>query len=154
MYEVKAQHVLSGAIGPLPDEVKESMWRLFVSIGVHWQSAADPLPMRSRLFSFMSNRIALIPLYADYYPAAKACIDDLAAKLGSEDAAFVDILSNESAPGAPATTPMQLMQQHVVDEFITLFVALGGFKTFGAANWPGYFGGANVPGRPPYRTGE
>lgn len=152
MYQAKAQHPLSGERGPLPDDVNEAMWRLFVAVGVFWGTTVDPAPFRSRLRSFMANRIALMPLYADYYAIAKRVIDDLVVRLGSEAAAYEHLFTSEDALKSPPTTPLALTRQSVSNEFVTLQMALGGFKTFEAQNWPGYFGGANVPGgTPPYR---
>ena len=58
-----------------------------------------------------------------------------------------------SAPAAPPQTEMEFVQQYVANEFIGLRLALGSFKSFGAINYCGYFGGANIVGQPvPYRT--
>ncbi len=55
----------------------------------------------------------------------------------------------------PPVTPFQLTRQYVSNELIALQLSLGGFLRWGAINYPGYFGGANVPGMPaPYRTME
>jgi hypothetical protein len=53
MYQAKAQHTLHGELGPLSNEVREAMWRLFVQAGLFWNIVADAQPYRSRLFSFM-----------------------------------------------------------------------------------------------------
>ncbi|MDK3025461.1 hypothetical protein QO239_22965 [Cupriavidus taiwanensis] len=155
MYQAKAQHALSSHREALSDDINEAMWRLFRAIGDHWQIAGDPSPFRSRLQSFMANRIALMPLYSDYYNIAKRVVDELTEQLGSEEAAYQEIFTNKDALGTPPTTPLALTRQSVANEFLTLYMALGGFNSFGALNWPGYFGGANVPGgKAPYRPME
>jgi hypothetical protein len=150
MYQAKAQHPLHGELGPLSDEVREAMWRLFVHAGLFWNIVADARPYRSRLFSFMSNRIALMPLYTDYYKIAKRVIEELIAKHGGdENAGYGELFTSDAAAQAPPTTPLALTRQSVSNEFVALQMALGGFKAFGAKNCSGYFGGANVPGAPP-----
>lgn len=125
------------------------MWALFVAIGVHWNTVADPGPLRSRLDSFLDNRIALMPLYADYYAIAHRVIASLIAEYaGDARAAYAALFTSEEANRSPPTTQLALTRQAVANEFIVLHTALGGFLVFGAMNWPGYFGGANLPGRP------
>jgi hypothetical protein len=154
VYQSKAQHPLSDKQYPLPDSVGDAMWELFVAIGKHWGTVTEPGPYRSRLESFMENRIALMPLYADYYAIARRVIDDLLKKHGGvATAAYEELFTSKEAAKQPPTTPLALTRQAVANEFVSLHVALGGFQTYGAQNVPGYFGGANVPGRPaPYRT--
>jgi hypothetical protein len=41
------------------------------------------------------------------------------------------------------------------NEFVAFRLAVGGFAAFGATNYRGFFGGANIAGQPvPYRVGE
>lgn len=152
MYQAKARHALSTQHPIMSDDVKEAMWRLFAGIGAYWGTAADSSPFKSRLDAFMSNRIALMPLYADYYVIAKRVIEELSAETGSESAAIEAIIASPQSLDPLPKTALALTRQFVANEFTTLHTALGGFKAFGAINWPGYFGGANVPGKPPYRT--
>ena len=129
------------------------MWDLFVAVGVQWRSLQDPAPMRSRFDSFLDNRIALMPLYAEYYAIAQRVIDALKAKhQGDDAAAYAELFTSEEANRQPPTTQLALTRQAVANEFVVLHTALGGFLAFGPINWPGYFGGANLPGRAaPYR---
>jgi hypothetical protein len=154
MYQDRAHHPLSAPGDTVAADVRETMWRLFEQIGKFWGNAADSRPFESRLYSFMANRVALNPLYTQYYATAKTVIDQLVAERGESAAyeyLFTDPLLNESPPVSPAA----LVRQLVSNEFIALQLALGGFLAFGATNYPGYFGGANVPGAPaPYRTME
>lgn len=153
MYQSKAQHPLSDRLEPLPADVEEAMWQLFVEVGKFWGTVTDATPHRSRLQSFMTNRIALMPLYADYYVIAKRVIDELVGSHGGDvTAAYRELFTSKDAARQPPTTPLALTRQSVSNEFVALHMALGGFLEFGALNSPGYFGGANVPGRPvPYR---
>ncbi|MEA2572654.1 MAG: hypothetical protein QOI24_4655 [Acidobacteriota bacterium] len=153
MYQTKVLHPLSALVPTVTDSVAASMWNLFVAIGPYWELTDDPEPYRLRFTTFMQNRIALNPIYAAFYAAAATCIDVLIAHLG-EPAAYAVIFSkqNDDVASVPLTT-LNLVQQYVSSEFIAIRVALGGFKDFGAINYCGYFGGANILDEPvPYRT--
>ena len=154
MYQVKVRHPLSALAPSLTESVSASMWNLFVAIGPYWELKDDPEPYRLRFTTFMQNRIALNPIYAAFYEAAATVIDALIAELG-ETAAYAVIFSpqdDSDNASVPATT-MNLIQQYVSGEFIAIRLALGSFKEFGAKNYCGYFGGANILSEPvPYRT--
>ena len=148
MYQARATHPAGERAQPLPQGVRDAMWDLFVAVGVQWRTLQDPAPMRSRFDSFLDNRIALIPLYGEYYAIAQRVIDSLRAEHPSDAAAaYADLFTREEANRLPPTTQLALTRQAVANEFIVLHTALGGFLAFGPVNWPGYFGGANLPGR-------
>ncbi len=153
MYQSRAQNPLSGELPAMSGSVRDAMWRLFVAINAFWDTMPDPTPFRSRLESFMANRIALMPLYFDYYLIAERVITQLIADHGGDEtAAYKELFTNTDAAKQPPTTEVALTRQLVSNEFVALHFALGGFVAFGAKNVPGYFGGANVPGAPvPYR---
>lgn len=154
MYQERAHHPLSDQLPVTDDDVRKSMWALFVRIGTFWRNLDDPQPYESRLYSFMTNRITLDPLYKDYYATARTVINQLIADKG-EDATYEFLFTDAQANVAPPTTPLALARQKVSNEFVALQMALGGFLAFGALNYPGYFGGANIPGAPvPYRPME
>jgi hypothetical protein len=155
MYQKRARNVLSPT-APVPkDDVEEAMFHLFVAIGGFWQLADDPAQYRSRLSAFMANRISLDPKYHDYYALAKGVIDGLIADNG-EGPAYEYLLTNKprAKPVAP-TTEIEFVQCYVANEFVAFRLAVGGFAGFGATNYRGFFGGANIAGQPvPYRVGE
>jgi hypothetical protein len=152
MFQTKVRHPLSSSAPSVSDSVAESMWNLFVAIGPYWQLTDDPEPYRLRLGTFMENRIALNPIYAAFYEAARILIDQLIAQMG-ETKAYALIFSQQNATATVGLTTLQLVQQYVAGEFIAVRLALGGFRDFGALNYCGYFGGANIEGEPaPYRT--
>lgn len=101
----------------------------------------------------MRNRIALLPLYLDYYTIAARVIKELIDKYSNDATkAYEELFTSEEASKTPPTTPLALTRQAVSNEFVTLYFALSGAVAFGARNAPGYFGGTNIPGAPPYRT--
>lgn len=129
------------------------MWRLFQAIGRFWGSTEDIETYRSRFHGFLLNRIALNPLYKYFYLSAQEVMADLVVRYGQEEAAYRFLLTDGDANQPPPETPIQSARQRVANEFISIYLALGGFKNFGAINYPGYFGGANIPGeKAPYRT--
>ncbi|MCU1231963.1 MAG: hypothetical protein JWO97_4847 [Acidobacteria bacterium] len=153
MYQVKVRHPLSALAPALTDSVAASMWKLFVAIGPYWELTDDPEPYRLRFTTFTQNRIALNPIYTAFYTEAARVIDVLIAALG-EKAAYAVIFSkqNDDVASVPLTT-LNLVQQYVSGEFIAIRLALGSFKAFGAINYCGYIGGANILDEPvPYRT--
>lgn len=153
VYQARARHPAGDRAQDLSQAVRDAMWELFVAVGTHWKTVQDPAPMRSRFDSFLDNRIALMPLYAEYYAIAHRVIESLKTGHGGDaGAAYAELFTREDANRQPPTTQLALTRQAVANEFVVLHTALGGFLAFGPVNWPGYFGGANLPGRPaPYR---
>lgn len=154
MYQTKAVHPLSPPPGSLPPAVRNTLWSLFVAIGDHWALADDAAAYELRFLTFLQNRIDIDPLYAGYYRDGATLLDDLVAAHGAQrayDKLFAD--KPRIAPAGLPATPLEALQRFVANEFIALRLALGGFKTFGAINYCGYFGGANIAGEPvPYRV--
>ncbi|OKO82299.1 hypothetical protein AC629_24280 [Bradyrhizobium sp. NAS80.1] len=153
MYQRRVKHVLSPLSPRLPDDVDQAMWELFKAISDFWQLDADPDEYRVRLRSFMADRISLNPAYAEFYGLAKRLIDRLIARDGLPKA-YESLFTNKPrhAPTAPPETELEFVQVYVANELIAWRIALGGFKAFGAINYRGYFGGANIDGQPiPYR---
>ena len=154
MYQQRTRHPLSPLVPIEPTEVEDAMWDLFVAVGKYWKLTDDPVGYRGRFKTFMENRISLDPLYITFYSAAKKLIDELTAGHGLAVAYETVFAAKDRRP--PTGTPeseLEFIQYYVANEFIAFRLALGGFKDFGALNYCGYFGGANITGEPaPYRT--
>ncbi|MDE4618402.1 hypothetical protein [Sinorhizobium meliloti] len=153
MYQRRAMHPLSRSIKPLNPATIKSLWTIFVAIGDHWSLDDDPSTYRLRFETFLENRTKLNPVYQGYYVDGAAYFDGLLADIGS--AAALERLFTQKPrvvqSGIPATR-LEAVQRFVVNEFISLRLALGGFRALGAINYRGYFGGANIEGEPtPYR---
>lgn len=156
MYQARERHLLSPRAPVGTDGVFESAFRMLVAIGTFWRLTDDPASYRERLRAFMADRININPLYRQYYVLSERVSAALVAQMG-EDKAYEHIFtSKDKGPKAPPpTTELEYVQVFVANELISLRLALGGFASFGALNYRGYFGGANVPGQPvPYRSGE
>lgn len=161
MYQKTAKHplsnepsLLSDEPSLLSDETYVAMWQIFVHIGKFWQNMDDPTPYKLQLYSFMLNRINLRPIYSIYYISAQKVMAKLIAEKG-EDKAYEFLFTDKDAAKTPPETLIALTRQKVANEFMALQLSLGGFKAFGAENYCGYIGGANIPGQPaPYRSFE
>ncbi|HVR57302.1 MAG TPA: hypothetical protein VMT72_10810 [Pseudolabrys sp.] len=154
MYQRRAMNPLSRTLRPLPHGTIETLWTIFVAVGEHWSLDDQPSVYRLRFETFLENRIDLSPVYKGYYLDGAAYFEELIADLGRAPA--LDRLFTQKPrvlqAGIPATR-LEAAQRFVVNEFISLRLALGGFKSFGAINYRGYFGGANIDGEPtPYRV--
>jgi hypothetical protein len=128
------------------------MWALFLAIGAFWSLTDDTTGYRGRLQAFMSNRISLDVGYLGYYALATDVIDALIAEAPSPEKAYERLFTSKPS-GGEEDSDLGAVKAKVVDEFIVWRLALGGFRDFGALNYRGYIGGANIAGEPvPYRT--
>lgn len=131
----------------------DAMWQLFCHIKEHWKLTVPEQGVRSQLLVFMQNRIKTdLNYYADYKNAARV-IRELTCQLG-EESAYQKLFTDPQANIPPAKTHLARARQRVSNEFITLALAVGGFKAFGAKNALGYISGGNIKGQTPYRTIE
>lgn len=155
MFQIQsiAKHPLSANTPEISTELYDAMWELYAAIANYWGTMPNVSLHRTQLLNFMINRIKLDPLYFGYYTTTASVLTELTEKFGVE--AYKELFTNVTAgTEAPPQTPMGVARQRVSNEFISLHLAIGGFKAFGSANYPGFIGGPNIPGdAPPYRTG-
>jgi hypothetical protein len=137
-----------GELGP---EQIERLWEIFVAIARQWgQPANDPMLQRSQWLEFVELRARQAPSYLEEYRNAVRVLDDWKARLG--DQALPTILRESGVKSEDAvTTPLAHLKRYVVDEFIRVWLATGGFRTYGAGNYNGYVSGSRFAVRPPYR---
>lgn len=151
MYESRAIHPLAFTGQAPSSEIPPILLQLWNAIDRHWQLTDPPHPYEARLRTFMDNRVNLNPLYKGYYDLAETVIADLLTQHG-DPKAFEVLFQTPSGSSVPQS-PIEAVKRFVSDEFVALRVALGGFLCFGAINYCGYVGGANIEGEPvPYRT--
>jgi hypothetical protein len=166
MYQSRVRDGLSPFTPTVSAPIEATMWDLFLAIGEVWKLTDNTAGYRLRLRAFMANRISLDSRYEDYYEIAARVITNLIAgrkaelivqgsaeadaQIKARQEAYEDVLLKP-----PRGSERKTVKKHVSDEFIAWRLALGGFADFGALNYRGYFGGANVPNEPvPYRTRE
>ncbi|MGB3183562.1 MAG: hypothetical protein WBB45_19385 [Cyclobacteriaceae bacterium] len=145
-----------------PDRIRpgttlfEAMYELFTQIGIFWRNPPEREDLRSDLFTFMSNRMKISPVYlADYENAWEVLQEIIDEHGGNKNEAYADFFTMPVGQENISDTRIARARHMVSDEFIAFQLSVGGFKAFGAANYPGYIAGANVPGQaPPYRSKE
>jgi len=127
------------------------MCKLFEQIAQYWQLEMPSVGQESQLLVFIQNRIKLDLNYYIEYKNAVHVIKELCAVHGDPQG-YIQLLTDPSGLITPATTPIARARQKVSNEFITLALAIGGFKTFGAKNALGYISGGNIENNVPYRV--
>ncbi|GLR71130.1 hypothetical protein [Agaribacter marinus] len=128
----------------------ETMWQLLSCIFDYWELAMPTSGAKSQLLVFMQNRMKInLNYYAEYKNAA-CVIHELNQKFGKHNGT-IHLLTSPEAAIKPANTRLARARQMVSNEFITLALSIGGFKSFGAKNALGYINGGNVEGKAPYR---
>ncbi|MCJ8288557.1 MAG: hypothetical protein HRT58_00885 [Crocinitomicaceae bacterium] len=150
-YNRQAHHAADPADLVIPQALFNDMWELFVQIGKFWSTAEAQENFKSDLLVFMNNRIGMDPCYLYDYKNAAEVIKELINELGEEQG-YESLFTDKSILDDPPTTLKARARQKVSNEFIVLYISLGGFKEFGAENSLGYIGGANIKGKTPYRT--
>ncbi|MDI5925232.1 hypothetical protein QBK93_11160 [Rhizobium leguminosarum] len=138
MYQRRAIHPLSKTFKPLPQPTVEILWDVFVAIGEQWSLGDNPSDYRLRFETFLENRINISPIYKNYYADGAEFVSSLIAELGRARA-YDRLLTQKprvAQSGIPATR-LEAVQRFVANEFISLRLALGGFKAFGAINYRG-----------------
>lgn len=151
-YSLEARHRADQHLEEFLDrETLAGVWAIFVHIGQFWKNDSAPEAMRSNFLVFIENRIRMDASYVGEYRNATAVVAELTAELG-EAAAYEKLFTDPAANISPPTTRLARARQLVSNELVALQLALGGFRAWGAVNYLGYIGGANVPGHPPYRV--
>jgi hypothetical protein len=155
MYHAKALHPLSDPLPSVPPDVGKALWELFVAVGATWKFPDDPEQYRLRFQAFIQNRLALYPFYASFYQSYTDLINGWIAQAGAEAAYNLLFFGNNPHDLQFSPELFHLLEQYVVNEHINFRLACGSFKVWGAINYCGYFGGANLKDEPvPYRTAK
>ena len=161
------ERLLSAEPGPVsPDDLK-ILWQLFVAIATTWSGhrhesngqvlerngsnghgSPDPLALRSQWLEFIEVRTRTAPSYGGEYRSAVLVLEELSRVHGS---AMWDELLFGASRTAPMTSRLGHLRRYVVEEFIKVWLAVGGFKAFGAGNFNGYVSGSRFAVQSPYR---
>jgi len=147
-----APGLLPSDCGDLAPAEIDRLWKVVVAIAEHWgEPDDDPLLCRSQWLEFVHVRTSREPSYLAEYRSAIGVLDHLKAERGER--AFEWLLFESGLkPGDPPMTALGHLKKYVVDEFIRVWLAAGGFRSYGAGNYNGYVGGSRFAVRPPYRT--
>jgi hypothetical protein len=125
----------------LTDHERDGLWRLFQEIGWAWECAKnDSLEVRSSWVEFVEAKSTVSPSYTgEYSNAVLVCaeLEDVHA-----DEAYRKLFFDHGIPGGPPLSRLAHAKRFVVDEFITVQIVAGGFKSFGDLNYKGFVGGS------------
>jgi len=124
-------------VGALGADEKNSLWELVSAIGARW-SMRDL--GREDFDSVVDLKTTAAPSYLSEYRSAIALFEGLRREGKDAHAAFAAILRGERG-AAGAFTPMAHAQDWVLAEFMNLYLARGGFRQYGFANYRGFAGG-------------
>ncbi len=131
----------------------DAMYELFTQIGVFWQNSPEEEDLKEQLYTFMINRISLDANYLREYKNAKEVLDAFKQEYDTLEKAYASFFTDPQGLQNPPESRLAYARQKVSNEFISFQLSVGGFKAFGAENYPSYINGAYIEGQPaPYRT--
>jgi hypothetical protein len=169
-----AERLLPAEPAPISPGDLEILWQLFVAIATAWGgdgdrprsncttadgpasngnasnrgAAPDPLTLRSQWLEFIEVRTLTAPSYSGEYRSGVLVLEELNRIHGP---AMWDQLLFGDYRTAPPTSRLGHLRRYVVEEFIKVWLAAGGFRAFGAGNFNGYISGSRFAVQPPYR---
>jgi hypothetical protein len=137
--------------GDLRPEQIERLWEVFVAISKTWgDPATEPLSQRSQWLEFLHVRTRQDPSYLEEYRQGIQVLEEWKTVHGA--GAMTKLLTESGIKSTdPPTSPIAHVKKYVVDEFIRVWLATGGFRNYGAGNYNGYISGSRFAVRPPYR---
>jgi hypothetical protein len=155
--DIEAVYVVSYDLRQLDQKLVDRLWEIFAHICRKWRYPGDLTNLKSRFSIFVSNRIVSNYNYLAEYINAVAVVDQIAMQASvTTETAIERILTAPDANLYPPYSPTARARQFVTNEFIKLFISLGGFKAFNTAevelNYPGYIAGINDLSNPAYKT--
>lgn len=115
---------------PLTPEETGRLWDIFVAIGHAWDNTVnDSVGLRSTWLEFVNLRAMTRPSYIVEYSNAIAVMDELF-ELYGKDGAFKRLFFANGIPDGPPMTALAHAKQYVVNEFMSVQIASGGFRDF------------------------
>lgn len=133
----------------LTENLTDDLWKIFLKIAEYWPSEdVNVSQMKSRFRIFISNRIMADSKYLfEYINALK-----LVRPNEQQTDPYRNLFFNPAANVFPPNTPVARARQYVSNEFIKLYLSLGGFKAFDKSlkNYPGFIAGTNTEASTPY----
>lgn len=137
----------------LEESIFKAMYELLEQIGVFWKNTPEGNNLKTDLYTFMKNRISIDPAYLEEYRNAVTVLEEFKREFATKEEAYAAFFQDKEGLQDPPQTHLAFARQKVSNEFIDFQLSMGGFKSFGAKNYPGYISGAYIEGKPaPYRT--
>ena len=123
------------------DAERAGLWRLFQQIGRAWDCAKhDSLEVRSSWLEFVEAKSTVSPSYTGEYSNAVLVCAELEDVHG--DDAYRRLFFDNGIPAGPPMTRLAHAKRFVADEFMSVQIVAGGFKSFGDLNYKGFVGGS------------
>ena len=138
-----------------PDDILE-LRDLFAAIHSQWGDSTNSLEdMASRWREFIDVKCEGRPSYQHRYEESASLLRQMRHDLGEKCYELVlldpDVIAE--AKSNPET-PIAQLRRFVVEEFIRVYAASGGFRTYGGKNYGGFVSGSRYRQSPPYRVSE
>ena len=125
----------------------ETLWTIFGYIDRHW--CTETTMSKAQFGRALDSQVTLDSCYQQLYDeTADACQKELDQQHGNIEAALEALYAKNTQPN-----PAEPNVAKVLGEFMNWNVALGGFRSFGYENYPGWGrNGSFLQQPPPYRT--
>ena len=126
--------------------------QLFAAVHDSWGSeACRPEDMASQWREFVQLKVAGSLPYLEHYQSACELLSELRQTHG--DRLYQYIFFDGELHRHPDARLVSF-KRYVVDEFIRVYVSLGGFRSFGGKNYTGFVSGSRYRSQRPYRSYE
>lgn len=130
----------------------EELWKLFREIHEAWGSeACRSEDMASQWQEFIQLKVSESTSYLEHYRLACELLSELRQTHG--DRLYQYIFFDGELHRHPDAR-LVAFKRYVVDEFIRVYVSLGGFRSFGGKNYTGFVSGSRYRSQRPYRSYE
>lgn len=149
--EAIGENIIEAQVQSLNDDANNVLWSLFIWIGKIWMESSDASSFKPQWEEFVRLRIEKSPSYAGEYQNACDVINELIVLYGEKEAYFKLLMDNEIGDEGK-NTRLGHTKQYVANEFIKVFLTVGGFKEYGARNYNSFIGGPRNMNPSPYRS--
>jgi len=145
----------------LEESTLNDLWEIYCEINNFWNKEKSIVNNNHKqiFISFILNRIGLKPEYVDFYKIGVKVYKEYLVSTTNNNELHQKLFNNPVANIHPYTSAKSMFKQKVINEFITFYLASGGFKIFNPdkscdnSNYVGYIGGENGKEHP-YLTYE
>jgi len=152
--EIRSRLIEADA-GALSEGDSELLWRFFRGIPEVWEvTSSEVIPvdaMYGQWSEFIGTRCSVEPSYLGEYESAASVLTELYGDHGTAETNRFVYLEAAPAPDEP-TTRLEHLQKYVAAEFVEVYLATGGFREFGAANYKGFVAGSRFRRVKPFRS--
>jgi len=146
--EVTPPRLLFSHPGDLTVPEVAGLWEVVLAVHCTWGAKdIDPLTLRSQWLEFITTRTAKEPSYVEEYRSGLRVVAELLADPAGDPWERLFFAHGST----DLTNRLGHLRKFVVEEFIAVWRAVGGFRTYGADNYNGYVSGSRFAVVPSYR---